>query len=170
MSDWFHCSSLVHWLTGPLAHWPSMVTGFLSPDFRLNGFLDFWLSRPSSALRHSLQFGIPWFCRWLQSHSSLLWHPKMKTSFSIGIYIIVIVVVFMDIASTKSQERTQSFLPRSAAHCDPTLLKKPANNLAQLLVLQMLHSCVTHVLAPMQAKIRRILVRNLIEKKIATTI
>ena len=99
-------SLALHWFIGSLVHWPSTGTGFLWPDFRLTRFLVFWTSSRSSASLQFLQFSIPCFCWQLQSHTSLVRHPK-TTSFSIRMDITVIVVVSMDSASTESHEPTQ---------------------------------------------------------------
>ena len=99
-------SLALHRLTGSLAHWLFTGTEFLSRDFCywiscsmdcchwIFVSLDFWLSGSDSALPFPLPICTFSLCLWLQSKITLLWHPKLNLSFSIGLHIVVIIDVF----------------------------------------------------------------------------
>ena len=148
INHWFFTGSSLAQL-----HWFSVI-GFLTDWTSVTGFLDFFLSGsglailPCSVILHYTAFvGSAHSCN---SRPLFCEHRTIKLSYSIGINITVIVVVFKDFASTESLESVQNFLPHSTTQSVPTQLNKPNCTLVELLVLQLCHTfCVILLNAPM---------------------
>ena len=164
----FTGSSLVlQWLTG--LHWTSglldfLITGLLDPSclppdlrisrVRLFEFLNIWFFRFASSVLQSMFL-----------HSLAL---QNGISHSIGKDFNMIVHV-----SWRTGDFYPIFLPLlsriNPIALGPTLVQEKPSALTvtfQQLMLQLLHLCVTQVIALMQAKIWRILVWNLVPKSL----
>ena len=144
----------IHWISGSQA--PRWLSGLL--NFRLTGFLVFWLPKSGSALVHSS--GLDSTRSGSGSLPMTLFKTsqpsRQKTSYSVGSDLKIIAVVSMETTCNKRLRFTQNLLSLSTAHSAPTQSIDPGCTLFQGSPLKLPHTlCIIQSTSTTPVQTRR---------------